>query len=160
MFLRRCEDSLSETIEIFTPYMDLLKENVQEKIGFYTKETNFFEFCLRQGHFKLFTLFNLDSDLKEEEKEMMIAGAFMYIKNRSDASRAGGLSAHKDFRNILLMDWYPQILIDCPTEKFNTYMEQLNEIKDPLIAQELEVIKLNRDLNQKPTTSLGKKIKV
>jgi hypothetical protein len=152
------KDSFNQTINTFGKYKDLVKEDVIEEVGMYTKKTSFFEFCLRKQSYRAMTLFDFDDNLKDEEKEVIVAGICMHIKDCDQSS-----TSLKSAKNEIVDDWYSKILIACSDELYSTYMKKLkkSDLRNPKIIKELEAVELSRVLDEKPSdTTVTKRLKV
>jgi hypothetical protein len=151
------DDSYYNLIKEFSKYKDLLQQDVKIEIGFYTKQTNFFEYCLKEELYQPFIFFNLNDNLKDDEKEILVAAAFMYFKNKHVEL------GYKAKKNEILNHWYPEIMQQCSDKQFNRYAKKLGSsvVNNRELSQELEVIELSRELNNpnNPTTT-GKKLKL
>lgn len=151
------DDSYHNLIKAFSEYKDLLKEDVKVELGFYTKQTNFFEYCLKAEEYQPFIFFNLNDDLKDDEKEMLVAAAFMYFKDKHIEV------GYKVKKNEVLDQWYPDIMKQCTDKQFNRYVKKLGSsvTNNRELAQELQTIELSRELNASPTpTTNGKRLKL
>lgn len=151
------DDSYHNLIKAFSEHKELLKQDVRVEIGFYTKQTNFFEHCLKEEVFQPFIFFNLNDDLKDDEKEILVAAAFMYFKEKHVES------GYKAQKNEILNHWYPEIMQQCTDKQFNRYVKKLGSSRtnNRELAQELEVIELSRELNNSTNpTSTVKKLKL
>lgn len=147
------DDSFHNLQKAFSQHKDLLKENIKVDIGFYTKETNFFEYCLAHEILQPFVFFNLNDDLKDDEKEILVAAAFMYFNTKDKHSN------YKLREQKILEHWYPNIMEQCSEEQFSKYVKKLS-LENNGLNKELEKIKLTRELNLNPTVTKSKKLKL
>jgi hypothetical protein len=135
------DDSLHNLYKAFGNYKELLKEDITTHIGFYAKKTSFFEFCLKKENFKPFVFFNLDDNLNNDEKEMLVAAAFMYFQLKYDDP-----ASYKVETNKLLTQWYPNIMRQCSDEQFKAYKKKLKISPSDKMSKELNSIELSREL--------------
>jgi len=161
LIYKRQRNSLHKVSQIFKPYIDLLKQDVDEKIDFYQKQTPFFEICIRTLAFKSFIPFSGENheNLNTNEQLMLMSAAFSYLENISrNSSNSFGLK--KEIDNLHL--WCQAVLINGDINIFSRMKQEINEqiTNDPTLTKELEQLYLMKTLNLNLIKKLKQHLKI
>jgi len=161
MILLNREDSLHNSVKIFSKYKELITNDVKTEVGFYDKTFSFFEYCLSTNNLKPFALFDLKDDLNNEEKEMLVAAAFMYFNGKNNPSPTD-IYHSKSNNNNILQNWYTAILKECSDEQFKKYSQKIQEtLKDDSQLEKIySAIELARTLEANSETVISKRPKL